>query len=50
MKKWRLLRDLTITGFVWLTGVAMIVSAVLLYGVWREVRMVMHALNGGCLP
>lgn len=31
-------------------AVAGIVSSVFLYGVFREVRLILHALNGGCLP
>ena len=30
--------------------VVMAMSTGLLYGVFRETRMILHVLNGGCLP
>lgn len=33
-----------------LTFMAACVAALLLYYVFREVRMVLHVLNGACLP
>ena len=42
--------DWAIAATVWVIFIAIVASALLLYGVWREVRMVLHALNGGCLP
>ena len=42
--------DYLIIACVYGTFAAVGASALLLYGVWREVRMVLHALNGGCLP
>ena len=42
--------DWLIALIVWATFAFVGASALLLYGVWREVRMVLHALNGGCLP
>jgi hypothetical protein len=47
---WESKAEVLVGIFFYLTGLAIIASAVLLYGVWREVRMVLHALNGGCLP
>lgn len=45
----RLVDTLSIIAF-WTMCLALCVSALLLYGVFREVRMVLHVLNGGCLP
>lgn len=42
--------DLVAAVAFWTMCVATCVSVLLLLGVWREVRMVLHALNGGCLP
>lgn len=45
MRKW----DVLMAAVVWGTFAAVGASALLLYGVWREVRMVLQVLNGGCL-
>ena len=41
--------DYIAAAVIYGTFAAILISAVLLYGVWREVRMVQHVLNGGCL-
>ena len=33
-----------------LTFVAALAASLLLYGVYREQRMILHMMNGGCLP
>ena len=45
-RKW----ELFIAATLYATCAAIVASAILLYGVWREVRMVLFALNGGCMP
>jgi hypothetical protein len=45
MTKW----DMLLSLIVWGTFACILASALLLFGVWREVRMVLHVLNGGCL-
>lgn len=45
MSKWELL----VAAAFWLTCLATLATAVLLLGVWREVRLVLQLLNGACL-
>jgi hypothetical protein len=46
----RPLYDYLILTIVYITFACIWASALLLYGVWRETRMVMQLLNGACLP
>ena len=45
MRKW----DVLVAIVVWGTFTAVLASALLLYGVWHEMRMILHMMNGGCL-
>ena len=46
MRKW----DLLMAVVIWGTFAAILASALLLYAVWHEQRMILHLMNGGCLP